>query len=111
MLKSEGTQLFSYSYVADAVSGILAVILRGKNGTAYNIADSGSDIMLRDLAVIIAEYSGRKVVFELPDESERRGYSAAMKAVMDSSRLKALGWSARYDIRDGVKRTMDILAG
>lgn len=111
VLKSEGTQLFSYSYVADAVSGILAVILRGKNGTAYNIADSGSDIMLRDLAVIIAEYSGRKVVFELPDESERRGYSAAMKAVMDSSRLKALGWSARYDIRDGVKRTMDILVG
>ena len=110
VLKSEGRQLFSYSYVADAVSGLLAVILSGENGAAYNIADSESDITLRDLAGIIAEYSGRKVVFELPDESERRGYSAAMKAVMDSSRLKSLGWSARYGIKEGIRRTLDIMA-
>ena len=110
VLKSEGNQLFSYSYVADAVSGLLTVILRGENGTAYNIADSESDITLRELAGIIAEYSGRKVVFELPDESEKRGYSPAVKAVMDASRLKSLGWSAHYGIRQGIARTLDILS-
>ena len=110
VLKSEGTQLFSYSYVADAVSGLLTVLMRGENGRAYNIADSGSDITLRELAGIIAEYSGRKVVFELPDENERRGYSSATRAVMDSSRLKSLGWSSRYDIKTGITRTLDILS-
>lgn len=110
VLKSEGTQLFSYSYVADAVSGLLTVLLRGENGKAYNVADSESDAELREIAGIIAEYSGRKVVFQLPDDNERRGYSAATKAVMDSSRLKALGWSARYGMKDGLIRTLDILS-
>lgn len=110
VLKSEGTQLFSYSYVADAVSGLLTVLLRGRNGVSYNIADSKSDITLKELAGIIAEYSGRKVVFELPDEHERRGYSSAAKAVMDSSRIKSLGWSASYDIKTGITRTLDILS-
>lgn len=111
VLKSEGTQLFSYSYVADAVAGLLFVILRGENGTAYNIADKESDITLRELAGIAAEYSGRKVVFEIPDGHERRGYSSAVKALMDSSRLKALGWTAHYDIRQGMTRALDILTG
>ena len=37
VLKSEGTQEFSYAYVADCVAGILAVMLDGKDGEAYNI--------------------------------------------------------------------------
>ncbi len=110
VLKSAGNQLFSYSYVADAVSGLLTVIVNGKNGTAYNIADSESDITLKNLAGIIAEYAGKNVVFELPDEHEKRGYSPAEKAVMNPSRLKSLGWSARYDIKTGIKRTLDILS-
>ncbi|MBR0278580.1 MAG: NAD-dependent epimerase/dehydratase family protein [Synergistaceae bacterium] len=110
VLKSEGTQLFSYCYAADSVSGLLTILLRGENGTAYNISDSESDIALKNLAGIIAEYSGKNVVFELPDEHEKRGYSAAMKAVMNPSRLKSLGWSPRYDIKTGITRTLDILS-
>ena len=103
VLKSEGTQLFSYSYVADSVSGLLTVLLSGENGTAYNIADTKSDITLRELA-------GKKVIFELPDETERRGYSPASKAIMDASRIKSLGWSSRYDIKAGITRTLDIIS-
>ena len=39
VLKSAGTQYYSYTYVADAVSGLLYVLLCGENGEAYNIAD------------------------------------------------------------------------
>ena len=110
VLKSAGNQLFSYCYAADAVSGLLTVLLRGKNGTAYNVADSESEITLKNLAGIVAEYSGTKVIFEIPDEIERRGYTLMDKALIDSSRLKSLGWSARYDIKTGIKRTLDILS-
>ena len=110
VLKSAGSQLFSYSYMADAVSGLLVILLRGENGTAYNIADSESDITLKNLAGIIAEYAGKNVVFELPDDRETRGYSPATKAIMNPSRLKSLGWSPRYDIKTGIKRTLDIMS-
>ncbi len=109
VLKSEGTQNYSYSYVADAVSGILYCLMRGECGQAYNISDRGSDITLRDLAAIIADYAGKKVVFELPDAVEAAGYSKATKALLDSSRLQSLGWSAAYDMKRGLTRTVEIL--
>ena len=109
VLKSEGTQLFSYTYVADAVSAVLYCLLLGECGVAYNIADSASDIRLRDLAAIIANAAGRKVVFDLPDETERAGYSTATKAIMESEKIRALGWKAMYTMQTGLERTLNIL--
>jgi nucleoside-diphosphate-sugar epimerase len=109
VLKSQGYQHYSYTYVADAVSGFLWILLCGKNGEAYNIADSASDIMLKDLAAIAAESTGKKVVFEIPDVAEAKGYSTATKARLDGGKLRKLGWKARYDIKTGVQRTIDIL--
>lgn len=109
ILKSAGNQLYSYSYAADAVSALLTILTKGSDGAAYNISDEKSDITLKDLAELIANYSGTQVVFELPDERESRGYSAAVKARLDSSKLKNLGWDAHYDIKSGITRTLDIL--
>ena len=109
VLKSAGTQFYSYLYIADTVAGLLTVLLMGETGEAYNIADERSDIMLKDLAAIIAEKAGTKVIFELPDEVEKSGYSTATKARLDSTKLSSLGWKARYDIKAGIDRTIDIL--
>ncbi len=109
VLKSAGTQYYSYTYVADAVSGLLHILLKGDKGVAYNIADEKSDIMLKDLAGTIAELSGKNVVFDIPDATEAAGYSKATKARLDGSRLKTLGWTAKYDIESGLKKTLEIL--
>ena len=109
VLKSEGTQYYSYTYVADAVSGLLYVLLLGGKGEAYNIADEASDITLRDLAKAIASLVGKQVVFEIPNAIESAGYSKATKARLDSVKLQKLGWKAMYNIEDGVSRTLDIL--
>lgn len=109
VLKSEGMQHYSYLYIADTVSGILTVLLEGKKGEAYNIADNKSDILLKDLASIIADYSEKKVIFEIPNAIESAGYSKATKARLDSNKLQQLGWNAKYDIRKGVERTLNIM--
>ncbi len=110
VLKSTGTQYFSYQYMADSVSGLLYVLLCGESGEAYNIAEEHSDIMLKDLAAIIAGFKGKKVVFEIPDEVEAAGYSTATKARLDGHKLASLGWKPRYDIRTGIERTMKIFS-
>lgn len=109
VLKSAGTQFFSYTYVADAVSGLLTVLLSGESGEAYNIADECGDIRLRELASVIANFSGKKVIFEIPDAVEAAGYSTATKARLDGSKLKALGWKPKYDTKTGIERTIEIL--
>ncbi len=109
VLKSAGTQYYSFCYVADAVSGLLTILLKGEAGNAYNIADKKSDVMLKDLAGMIAEMCGTKVVFEVPDAVEKAGYSTATKARLRGEKLKTLGWEMRYDMKTGLERTLDIL--
>lgn len=109
VLKSAGTQYYSYTYMADAVSGLLWILLAGENGQAYNIAYEKSDITLKELASIIAGLSGKKVVFDIPDVTEATGYSVVTKARLNGSKLQGLGWKPMYDIRSGIERTISIL--
>lgn len=109
VLKSKGTQYYSYTYTADAISGLLYVLLKGRIGEAYNIATESCDIKLKDLAKIVAENCKTKVIFEIPDAKEAIGYSKATKARLDGGKLEKLGWSAKYDIHEAVKRTISIL--
>lgn len=109
VLKSSGTQYYSYQYVADSVSGLLTVLLCGTNGEAYNIAEENGDILLRDLAKFVADMNDKKVVYENPDSVEAAGYSTATKARLDGSKLSKLGWKPKYDIESGIRRTISIL--
>lgn len=109
VLKSDGTQLYSYTYMADAVSGLLWILLAGETGEAYNISEEHSDILLKDLAAIIAGIKEKKVVFELPNAVEAIGYSKATKARLDGQKLQSLGWKPKYDIQSGMRRTIEIL--
>lgn len=109
VLKSEGTQYYSFQYMADTVSGIFYVLLCGQDGEAYNIADESGDITLRDLAALIAGIKGKKVVFEIPEAVEMAGYSKATKARLDGSKLKKMGWKPHYDIKQGIEQTIRVL--
>ena len=108
VLKSDGTQYYSYTYAADAAIGLLTVLTKGENGEAYNVADQSCDIQLKDLAKMIADLSGTEVIFDLPNETEAAGFSKATKARLDGTKLKALGWKVSYSIEEGLHRTMAI---
>ena len=109
VLKSKGEQLFSYTYVADAVGAMLHVLLHGEEGVAYNIANEACNVRLKDFAQLCAEWADKQVVFELPSETEQKGFSIAMRAVLDNSRLKGLNWHPQYVMKDAVYRTLSIL--
>lgn len=109
VLKSKGNQIYSYNYIADAIGAILRCMTDGLCGEAYNVSDAASDISLKNIAEYLADTVDTKVVYELPEENEKRGYSTAVKALMDSEKIKNLGWNARYPISEGLMRTLSIL--
>ena len=109
VLKSQGLPKFSYCYVADAVRGIFFCLLNGKCGEAYNVADSSEILSLREIAEYISGLNGKKVIFQLPDEIQRKGFSTAVNAIMPNEKLRGLGWSPKDDTRSGVKKTVEIL--
>lgn len=109
VMKSTGSQFRSWSYVVDCASAILYILLKGKNGEAYNIADEASNISIRELAEITASMVGRKVVMEVPDETERKGYNPVSKSVYSVEKLKTLGWQPVTSIKDGIRKTINHL--
>lgn len=109
VLKSKGNQYYSYLYVADAISAMLMVLLYGEKGRAYNISNEKCNVSLKEFASICAEQACRNVVFDIPMEVEQKGYSIAMKAILDNTLIRSLGWTPYYDIKNSIKRTIHIL--
>lgn len=109
VMKSAGSQLRSYAYVADAVSALLTVLLRGETGRAYNVANRASTHTIREYAETLARLAGVRVTFELPPEAERQGYSTVTRAVQNPARLEALGWRPFATLEEGLRHTLDVL--
>ena len=78
---------------------------------SINVADSNSDIYLKDLAGLLARIAGTKVIYELPDSREQAGYSTATKAVLSTSKVRQLGWLPKTSIEKGLEKTVQVLKG
>lgn len=111
VLKSEGNQYFSYTYVADAVRGLLTVLLSGEYGIPYNVSSPKTDVHLRDFARMCAEYNNKSVVFDIPSQTEAKGYSVATQAILSNKRIKNIGFIGKYEMKDAIRRTIGILRG
>ena len=111
VLKSEGNQYFSYTYVADAVRGLLTVLLSGEYGIPYNVSSPKTDVHLRDFARMCAEYNNKSVVFDIPSQTEAKGYSVATQAILSNERIKNIGFIGKYEMKDAIRRTIGILRG
>lgn len=109
VLKSNGKQRYSYTYMMDVATAFLTILLKGEDGEAYNVADDHSVVTLAGLAECMAKQNGCKVVFDLPKASEAAGYSNLLDGVMKAEKLKALGWNAMVDMEHGIARTIEIL--
>ena len=107
VMKSEGLQERSHCYVIDAAQGLLLALLNGICGKAYNIADPQYQMRIRDFARLAAKAGGCQVVYEAPRELERRGYSRVSRAVLNSDRLRELGW--RGQTPEAIQETVSIL--
>lgn len=109
VLKSKGEQRRTYCYVLDAVTGILCVLLHGDYGTAYNISNENAVVSIAEVAQTVATIVGTKVVFDLPDEVESRGFSKPQNCILNNEKLRAMGWSGHYTLKEGLEETIHIL--
>ena len=85
------------------------VLINGAPGEAYNVADSKFDLKLKEFAAFVAEYVNRKVIFDIPKEDEKKGFSNLTMTILDSNKIKDIGWYAPSNIKKRIKETIDIL--
>jgi len=110
LMKSDGSQVRSYCYITDCISGLLTVLFKGLRGEVYNISNPGSSISIRQLAELASKISGTELNRVKADDDEKKGYSKVTYAVLDSAKLESLGWKADVPISVGLERSIRILS-
>lgn len=115
IMKSDGSAKRSFCYIADAIAGYFLILLCGQNGEAYNVCNSNSFCSIRELAEILVDLypeKGLKVVrAERNKEDIYVENRAANNIPVDSSKLEALGWEARYGIKAGFRKVIESIRG
>jgi len=109
VLKSKGEACRSWLYVVDAAHAILRLLLDGEKGNAYNVANSESNVTIRQLAELIARMANRKVVFDIPQDTQQGNTTPVTKATFNTDKLKSLEWKPLFGISEGIEHTLKSL--
>ena len=107
-LKSLGNQTRSYTYVADAVSALLYILVNGEDKNAYNIANPNSILSIREMAEIIAKIGNKKVLFDIPKDTPTNA-NPMQCGVLNSDKLQSIGWTPKYSSEEGFINTINTL--
>ena len=108
ILKSKGEQIRSYCYVADCVSAILLILLKGESGRAYNIANEEQEISIKKFVESLTEIANVKVILNIED-TQNKGYAKIKNTILDSSNLKVLNWKTKFNIKKSMENIFFIL--
>jgi UDP-glucuronate decarboxylase len=105
-LKSDGSAERAFIYLSDAVAGIFTVLMHGRNGEAYNIANESEPMMIRDVAAeLVKLFPNQQVVFDIPEE-QSQVYSKVERVTLNTQKLESLSWRCQVNLREGMKRTV-----
>ncbi|MFI8631139.1 NAD-dependent epimerase/dehydratase family protein [Microbacterium sp. NPDC077663] len=105
-LNSDGSARRTYTYLADAVSGMFAAILLGED-TAYNISDRDGFISIRELAEAFTQARpGKNLRVRFADGVDLSRYNSVKGQGLDDARLRGLGWTPHVGLQRGLDRTL-----
>jgi nucleoside-diphosphate-sugar epimerase len=116
LLKSNGAANRSFCYVTDTVTALLVILLEGENTLPYNISYEKSDTTIRGFAKTACEVFPERNIslsFSNPEDEAEPNLEVSPLSptpeIMDSSRLRALGWKPLVDLKEGIRRSVNIL--
>lgn len=90
-----------FIYIEDAFYAFRTLLEHGKSGEAYNIGSTGP-LRIGNVIELIRDKIDPSVDIELID----RDFYEIKEQYLDSSKLKALGWSPMVDLDEGLDRAI-----
>lgn len=96
-------------YVDDAIEGLITVAKKGLSGESYNISCGGEkdnyaavDELAKAIAITTSILTGRTSV----NVNVKKTESRRPGSILDNSKLKKLGWSLKFSLNEGLKKTI-----
>lgn len=109
VLVTKGLSERMYVYTMDAVSALIIILLSGKNGDVYNVANTNTYCSIKKMAELAAEALQKvhksSILVRIDDNNP---YSPNHYLYLDSSKLGALGWKPAVDLPEMFQRMCGI---
>lgn len=104
ILRSDGSAIRTFCYVADAILGMLYVMLRGRDGESYNLSNENGKISILNLMEMMSKEYGIPLLRDLPI----KGYMPSTISITcpDIEKIKALGFNPCYSLKKGFNNTI-----
>ena len=109
VLLSDGLKRNGYLSVDDSVRAILIALVNGQSGEAYNAVNEDAYCSIREMAQLVLDQfgaEGTQVRREFDPEREAT-FRKASDLMLDSSKLKALGWEPNDSLSDMYRAMID----
>src|SRR4051812_32789439 len=98
-----GSPRREFMHVDDLADALLFLMQRYDEAGPINVG-SGQEISILGLHELVAELAGWNGSFEF----DRAKPDGTPRKLMDSSRLSALGWRPRIELRDGIRQMIEL---
>ncbi len=112
VMYSDGAPTRTFCYVADAIVGYYKVLVKGKNGEAYNIGVEGPEISIKALAekvvevsTVLFDYQGR-IVFEVSEDKEYLVDNPNRRCPVIDKARRDLQYNPSIGFGEGVRRSL-----
>jgi len=108
-LHTPGNSIANCCDTADAVRGLLTVLLKGSDGEAYNVANIRANATIREMAELVANNICQekiKVIVAVPEDIKKRGYAPDVGFKLNADKLKSLGWHPVYGLEEMFRRML-----
>lgn len=113
VMLSYGTAKRSFCYIADAIAGYLLILLRGKDGEAYNVVNTREFLSIGMLAEKLASLEPEKNIRVIrkirPKDDVYMENHSNHENVMSATKLEAIGWQCRYGVEKGFMQVLRFL--
>lgn len=104
-IQGDGTPYRSYLYAADLAVWLWALLVRGKNGRAYNVG-SDEDVTIASLAKAVVEEAGSEPEIHIAQRPKPGAPPSRYVPSIDRARTE-LGLEPRIRLKEGIRRTLD----
>ena len=107
VLHSDGGAMRTYTYVADAVNAMFLIMDKGED-EFYNVANEANLISIRDLAeMMVTLLPDRTCKVRFSGEASKLQYLPFKLAILDTTKIRELGWKPMTDIEKMFKWTLE----
>jgi UDP-glucuronate decarboxylase len=108
VMYSDGSAERSFCYATDATRGFFTLLLLGKEGEAYNLANPSCESSIINLATTLVNLFPEKKLKVKKSETAKENYlpSTINRLRPDITKMNNLGWFPSISIEDGFKRTI-----